>query len=374
MLADARRDVAEFADQHVGPDRAARSWRRSRGSSSLTPRRPTRPAARPRAARVPRVAHRRMAVADVQGARPGDDVLRARVARGHDEVEAVEVERLERQVHQRQQLRVVDARARDPVEERRVHRAVAERVAPRLGVVDRGEDLGVRQQRRQLQDDLLGPAGDGEPLMDDRRAGKRWREGRALQRHTPLRSDRVDRHHEDLQVERRRPVLDVVVVPLDAVGERGLAAQAADLRPAGDAGLDAMAVGVARQVAPEQRRELGALRARADQAHLAAEHVDELRQLVQRRAAQEAPDARAAVLALDAAGRRAGPGRHGSSAGARHIERNLSMSNTWPSRPTRRWRKRTGPGEVSFTASATASRAAPARAVRAARAGGRART
>src|SRR3954451_13711766 len=37
--------------------------------------------------------------------------------------------------------------------------------------------------------------------------------------------DRAERHHEDLQVEPEGPVLDVVVVPLDPVGERGLAAQ-----------------------------------------------------------------------------------------------------------------------------------------------------
>ena len=41
---------------------------------------------------------------------------------------------------------------------------------------------------------------------------------------------------------------------------------------------------------PEQLHELGALGARADDAHLAAQHVEELRQLVQRGAAQEAPD------------------------------------------------------------------------------------
>ena len=36
------------------------------------------------------------------------------------------------------------------------------------------------------------------------------------------------------------------------------------------------------------------------------------------------------------------------------IERNLSISNSWPSRPMRRWRKRIGPGELSRTASVSA--------------------
>ena len=59
------------------------------------------------------------------------------------------------------------------------------------------------------------------------------------------------RQQQDLQVERERPVADVVVVQLDAVGQRGLAAQAVDLGPAGDAGLDAVAVGVAASSAPK---------------------------------------------------------------------------------------------------------------------------
>ena len=50
------------------------------------------------------------------------------------------------------------------------------------------------------------------------------------------------RHQQDLDVEPERPVLDVVVVPLDPVAERGLAAQAVHLRPAGDPRLDAVAV------------------------------------------------------------------------------------------------------------------------------------
>src|SRR4249920_2572412 len=51
--------------------------------------------------------------------------------------------------------------------------------------------------------------------------------------------------HQHLQVEPERPVLDVVVIPLDAVRERRLAAEAVHLRPAGDARLHALAVAVA---------------------------------------------------------------------------------------------------------------------------------
>ena len=94
--------------------------------------------------------------------------------------------------------------------------------------------------------------------------------------------DLGDRQREDPQVQPQRPVLDVVVVPLDAVGDRGLAAQAVDLGPAGDPGLDAVAVLVAGDVARELAHVLGALGPRADEAHVAAQHVEQLGQLVER--------------------------------------------------------------------------------------------
>src|SRR5690242_15523891 len=55
-----------------------------------------------------------------------------------------------------------------------------------------------------------------------------------------------DRQPHDLQVERDRPVLDVVEVVLDALLDRGVAAPAVDLRPAGQAGLDLVAQHVLR--------------------------------------------------------------------------------------------------------------------------------
>src|SRR3954447_20079479 len=115
-----------------------------------------------------------------------------------------------------------------------------------------------------------------------------------------------ERHQQDLDVEPERPVLDVVVVPLGAVGERGLAAQAVNLGPAGDPGLDAVAVAVAVDVVLEQPGEVRTLGTWADQAHVALEHVQQLRQLVERGAAQERAEARAAVVGLDPAGRGVG--------------------------------------------------------------------
>src|SRR3954468_11715657 len=106
---------------------------------------------------------------------------------------------------------------------------------------------------------------------------------------------RGDRHQEDLEVEREGPVLDVVVVPLDPVAQGGLPAEPVHLRPSGDAGLDAVAVRIALDPGAEHVDELGPLGARAHEAHLATDDVDQLRQLVEAGAAQEGAEARAAV-------------------------------------------------------------------------------
>src|SRR3954447_22445801 len=57
--------------------------------------------------------------------------------------------------------------------------------------------------------------------------------------------DGRDGQNEDLEVEPGRPILHVIVVPLDAIGKRDVTAQSLDLGPAGQAGLDAMTVAVA---------------------------------------------------------------------------------------------------------------------------------
>src|SRR6202023_3803110 len=64
---------------------------------------------------------------------------------------------------------------------------------------------------------------------------------------------------EDLEVEGQGPVLDVVEVVLDALLDRGVAAPAVHLRPAGDAGLDAVAEHVARDLVLELAHEAGTL-------------------------------------------------------------------------------------------------------------------
>src|SRR3990170_3300148 len=92
---------------------------------------------------------------------------------------------------------------------------------------------------------------------------------------------------EDLQIEAERPALDVVEVVLDPPLERGVAAPAVDLGPPGDPGLHLVAQHVAGDLPAELLHEDRPLGARAHEAHLPAEHVEELGQLVQAEPAQE---------------------------------------------------------------------------------------
>jgi hypothetical protein len=84
------------------------------------------------------------------------------------------------------------------------------------------------------------------------------------------------RQQQNPELETQRPVVDVVVVKHDAVGDRGLAAQTVRLRPARDSALHALAVRVAGDLGGESRRELGSLWPRTDQTHLSPQHVEEL--------------------------------------------------------------------------------------------------
>src|SRR5262249_37118943 len=72
------------------------------------------------------------------------------------------------------------------------------------------------------------------------------------------------RQPHDFQVEAHRPVLDVIQVVLDALLDRGVAAPAVDLRPAGDPGLHLVPQHVLRDLVLELRDEQRPLGARAD--------------------------------------------------------------------------------------------------------------
>ncbi len=90
------------------------------------------------------------------------------------------------------------------------------------------------------------------------------------------------------EVDERRAVLDVPEVELDPLGPRQRGATV-DLRPAREPGPDVEALALALVVLLDLVAERGT---RADDAHVTAEDVPELRQLVDRRPTQEAPEPR----------------------------------------------------------------------------------
>src|SRR5262249_7500839 len=104
-----------------------------------------------------------------------------------------------------------------------------------------------------------------------------------------LRHQRDRRPGQDVEIEQHRPVLDVVQIELDALLDLlvglALAAPSVDLRPAGDAGLDAVAGEVAVDGLVEQpalQLALHRMRTRTDQRQVVLEHdVEQLRQFVE---------------------------------------------------------------------------------------------
>src|SRR6202163_1773240 len=114
-----------------------------------------------------------------------------------------------------------------------------------------------------------------------------------------LRHQRQRRLEKNVEVEQHRPVLDVIEIELDPLLDLlfavDFAAPAIDLRPAGNAGLDA----VPREIAvhrfveqPALQFALHGVRARTDQREVAFEHdVEELRQFVKAGLADKTSDA-----------------------------------------------------------------------------------
>ena len=136
---------------------------------------------------------------------------------------------------------------------------------------------------------------------------------------------------------------------------------AADLPQAGQAGADLEIVDPGLAVELEL---VGHHRPGADQAHLAAHHVEQLRQLVQAGLAQKAADGRdpGIVLELAVLGP-LGPGRRVARQAARPaprpssptMVRNLKHGNSRPCRPTRVWAKITPPPSASRILAATSA-------------------
>src|SRR4051812_17168012 len=84
---------------------------------------------------------------------------------------------------------------------------------------------------------------------------------------------------EDHDVAPRRPQLDVLVVEASPFCDVRVASQSVDLRPAGEPGREAVTVSVAGDLVRVTRGELWPFGSRADQAHVAAQHRPQLRDL-----------------------------------------------------------------------------------------------
>src|SRR5262245_18200651 len=102
--------------------------------------------------------------------------------------------------------------------------------------------------------------------------------------------DAADRHGDDLEIEPERPPIDVLDVVLDARPQRGVAAEPVHLRTPRHPGLDLVAEHVAGHGLAEAVDEHGALGPRPYHAHFPAQHIHELRQLVEAEAAEESAD------------------------------------------------------------------------------------
>ena len=102
---------------------------------------------------------------------------------------------------------------------------------------------------------------------------------------------------QDFQIEPQRPVVNVFKVKTHPVLEIGNLIAAADLPEAGEAGLDAQAAAVGQIF--KTFHLVHRQRARTDQAHFGAEHVVELRQLVEAVFAEEFSDWRDARVVGD---------------------------------------------------------------------------
>src|SRR6202166_2886305 len=131
-----------------------------------------------------------------------------------------------------------------------------------------------------------------------------------------LRHQRQRRLEKNVEIEQHRPVLDIIEVEPDALLDFlfavDFAAPAVDLRPAGNARLDAVTreISVHRLVEqPALQFALHGVRTRTDQREIALEHdVEELRQFVKAGLANETSDPgnAAVVLGHDPGGQRIG--------------------------------------------------------------------
>src|SRR5258708_5865134 len=141
--------------------------------------------------------------------------------------------------------------------------------------------LGVQMSRRSSPHQLAnaGSCALGQQAPDDRPQQPGWVQ-RALVR-MALEEQTQAGQHDDLQVQGKGPVLDVVDVVQGAIGDWRGAAEVVDLRPPREAWPHPLPLQVARNLSAVPLVEERRLRTRSYQAHVSTKHVEKLRQLVQ---------------------------------------------------------------------------------------------
>ena len=151
--------------------RRSQSRNRSSTRPASAPEIPRSEPARPEVllAQVPRVAHRRVAVADVDLAAGGAHALGHGVGARDHEVVAADVQRLDRARKQRQQRPEVPPDAGQSLQERR-RRALAGKARARRGrkEIHEREQIGVRIDPQDLGQHVLAAAPRVEPVVDER--------------------------------------------------------------------------------------------------------------------------------------------------------------------------------------------------------------
>ena len=173
VSADPRRNVRRVGDEPIDA-------RRSRRIPSRQPRhhRPIHPPVREAAHAsrtevgvelIPRIPHRRVAVADVPRPARRDDGLRGTVAGADDQLVRIQVELLDRQRKQREVLAVVGRRQRQPLNERRRDAVALDRRRHRAADVAQREDVGVGMQLAQRFEHALAAAHARQPVVNERR-------------------------------------------------------------------------------------------------------------------------------------------------------------------------------------------------------------
>src|SRR2546423_5286323 len=137
---------------------------------------------------------------------------------------------------------------------------------------------GVRRRRGFVAAARRRHAGRRIPLYDPRSVRVRMEE------------DAADGQKDDLDVEGERPVLDVIDVVDGSVANRCASSEIVDLCPAGYPRPHLVTLEIPGNLGAEALHEEGPFRSRPDQAHVPADDIDELRQLVETEPPHESPD------------------------------------------------------------------------------------